>query len=146
MPPKTKAKKKKQINSARAFATTSVPSKNKEALKNEIESQVSSPISEPSTTTELVVSSEQANLDNVEENIIEEESYINSIIKNYQDLDSKKVDAYFKDSQELISLGNDLQVLRLDSNIEHKILNFIKEVGYQELGMHIYFKFYLNYF
>ncbi|GET01755.1 P-loop containing nucleoside triphosphate hydrolase protein [Rhizophagus clarus] len=132
MPPKGKSKKKKQINSARAFSTTSTPSKNKEALKNEIESQVSSPIPEPSTT-ELTISSEQTNLDNVEENINEEESYLNSIIEKYQDLDSKKVDAYFKDSQELIGLGNESQVLRLDSNIEHKILNFIKEMGYQEL-------------
>lgn len=140
MPPKTKAKKKKQINSARAFSTTSTPSKNKEALKNEIESQVSSPISEPSTT-ELVVSSEQTKVDNVEENINEEETYINSIIENYQDLDLKRVDAYFKDSQELIGLGNEAQVLRLDSNIEHKILNFIKKVGYHELGKHSYFKF-----
>ncbi|EXX76142.1 P-loop containing nucleoside triphosphate hydrolase protein [Rhizophagus irregularis] len=135
MPPKTKTKKKKQINSARAFSTTSTPSKNKETLKNEIESQVSSPISEPSTT-ELVVSSEQTKVDNVEENINEEETYINSIIENYQDLDLKRVDAYFKDSQELISLGNEMQVLKLDSNIEHKILNFIKKLGYHELDQY----------
>ncbi|RIA92802.1 hypothetical protein C1645_764122 [Glomus cerebriforme] len=139
MPPKkTKKTKKQATNSARGYSTTSAPSKNKEALKNEIESidsQVSSTISE-SSITESVVSSKQTQ---IEENINEEESYINSIIENFQDLDLKKVDAYFKDSQDLVKSGNlnDNQVLSLDSNIEHKILSFIKEVGYQELDQSI---------
>ncbi|CAI2171063.1 13558_t:CDS:10 [Funneliformis geosporum] len=117
-----KSKKKKIL--ARGYATTSTPSKNKEILKNELESQVSS-------TTEPVISLEPIEKDIIEENVNEEESYINSLIEDYNDLDLIKVEAYFKDSRAFND--NIMQVFGLDSKIEHKILNFIKEVGYQEL-------------
>src|SRR4051794_40189888 len=112
----TKKKKKQANTSARGYATTSIPSKNKETIKTEIESQDSSTISEPSSiTTESIVSSKNNNVDTVEENINEEESYINSIIEKFHDLDLIKVDAYFIDSQDLVGLANvnEMQILSL---------------------------------
>ncbi|CAG8519373.1 1074_t:CDS:10 [Funneliformis mosseae] len=118
-----KSKKKKNT---RGYATTSTPSKNKEILKHEIESQASLITKEP------IISLEPIETDIIEENVNEEESYIISLIENYNDLDSIKVEDYFKNSRTFND--NVMQVFGLDSKIEHKILNFIKEVGYQELG------------